>query len=427
MARGRSNQMADAAKEAQRGFALHKTLPMVMNNLYHQLKGREMYIPVWCGHPGIGKTTHAKMICRQMGLQMFYVSMCKPTEYFSGLPAINQTNFSDDNTELYVRWSEPEMIHFANKLAREAKEKNMNGCLIFLDDLHIMEPSVQKHFFELVLERKLGNFKLDDNVCMLGAMNSSAMAGFDGFLSAINNRLQKIETFMEFKYWYENCGAELNPIIAGYVRNFRDSLEEDENTESSFATYRSWTMLSRLIDTVYKQYLESHDNAWFLDQVYMYACTLMSSKLAQQLKNNASQQLQYDFESMVTTNRYHVDRDDPISQFCFGNIVRYLRNKQDVENLTDYIIKLVKSSDGNEYQNAVINVMYEALSFITFYRSKTDEEGKKKFQLYNSITSQLFNKGDGKIHSLIRSLLSGPTAITENRQELHKLEEATSK
>ena len=427
MARGRSNQMADAAKEAQKGFALHKTLPMVINNLYHQLKGEEMYIPVLSGHPGIGKTAHAKMICKQMGLQMYYVSMCKPMEFFSGLPAINSTTFTDDSSDLYVRWSEPEMIHHANKLAREAKSKNMNGCMIFMDDIHIMSPDVQKNFFELVLERKLGNFKLDDNVCMLGAMNSSTLAGFDGYLSAINNRLQSIPVYMDFKYWYNNCGAELNPLIAGYVRNFQDSLEEDENTETAFATYRSWSMLSRLLDTVYKQYLESHDNNWFLDQVYMYACTMMSTKLAQQLKNNISQQLNFNFEQMVSDNRYYIDRDDPISQFCFGNIVRYMRNKQDVENLTDYIIKLVKSSNGSEYNNAIINVMYEALSFITYYRSKTDEESKKKFQLYNLITSSLFNKGDGKIHGLIRSLLSGPSAITETRSELHKLEESTNK
>jgi broad-specificity NMP kinase len=39
-----------------------------------------MYVPCWCGKPGIGKTAHAKMIAEAMGMSLLYVSMAKPYE-----------------------------------------------------------------------------------------------------------------------------------------------------------------------------------------------------------------------------------------------------------------------------------------------------------------------------------------------------------
>ena len=425
MANRASDNMANAAKSQSREFPLNKTIDLVMNNLQYQLTGETMYVPVWCGRPGMGKTTHAKIIAESLGLNMYYVSMYRPSEFFEGIPITNTLSFENNaeaEKKIYVKWSEPEMIHMANLMADEAVKSGKRGTLVFLDDMHIMSPDVQKAFFELVLERALGNYKFRDNICMLGAMNSSNLAGFDGFFSAINNRIQKIYVNLPFDYWYLHCGADLNPLIAGYVRNFRDALEEEESTDEPFATYRSWVQLSKIMDMYYKTYLDTHDVPWLLDRSYTAACSLMSTKSAQALKANIGQQLQFNYEAMVVNNAYKVDRDDPISQFCFANIIRYLRNIKDVNNLTDFLVKLVdQNSSLSVYENCILNVMYEVRSFMHALADKSDDESKARYEIIKAIPAQLFKKGHGKIHEILRRLTDAPIS---DREELDKLTKA---
>lgn len=402
------DRSADAAQAANSSFAIHETLGLVRNNLKIQLTGKPAYIPCWAGSPGIGKTTHAKMICEELNLNMFYVSMTKPLEYFSGIPAMNSLTFGDDSNRknMYVYWSEPELIHCANELARD---KTHNGCLIFMDDMHVMTPDVQKVGFELFLERKLGNYKLDNNVAMMGAMNSSNMAGFDGFLSAINNRIQKIMVYLDWEYWYNNCNVDLHPLIAAFTRVQKSMLQEDESTEDSFATYRSWSMLSPLIAELYEEYKKNKDMVWFLNQVYMYARSFMSSQSALALKNNIMQQLTFNFEEQVRSNSYHIDFDDPISQIIFGNVVRYFRDNKDVDNFVKFVCTLVKNYTLADYQNALSNVMYELLGMTNSLIKKNDEESQKAYKLYRYCQEQLFgNKECGPvIHQILGDIMSG--------------------
>ena len=420
----KQNTNANVSESMARSFPLHETLDMVQANLAYQLSGEPMYVPVWCGNPGMGKTTHAKLIADKLNLDMYYVSMYRPTEFFEGLPITNTISFENDKEKeknLYVLWSEPEMIHIANQKADNALKNGKRGALIFLDDMHIMSPDVQKCFFELVLERALGNFKLRDNICMLGAMNSSSLAGFDGFFSAINNRIQKIYVEMPFTYWYEKCGADLNPLVAGYVRSFRDSLEEKESTDQPFATYRSWVQLSKLMDVYYKAYTDTHNIGWFLNKIFILACSLMSKQKAQGFKENIGQQLKYNYEAMVVNNSFSIERDDVIAQYCFANVIRYLRNPKDVENLTNYLVRLLDDNNGvSEYESSIQSVMYEVKAFKSALENKNDKESRDRYNLINAVPVQLFKKGKNKVHAILRKLTDPDSAQEMN--EISKIE-----
>src|SRR5574344_687417 len=90
------------------------TMDEVKANLELQLKGVTMPIPTWCGKPGMAKTAHAKMLADEMNLEMLYVSMNRPYEYFSGLPITNSLSFneSEDKDEFhktnYTHWTQPD-------------------------------------------------------------------------------------------------------------------------------------------------------------------------------------------------------------------------------------------------------------------------------------------------------------------------------
>lgn len=426
-----------ATDEAQGSFYIHETIPMVVNNLKAQLDGRAMYIPCWAGAPGIGKTEHAKLIAKELGLEMLYFSMNKPYEALTGLPITSTISFDNDEVKrnsAYVYWSEPELIHLANEIAEKpaqlAEKANEiankkfvsgkyanNGCLIFLDDIHIMSPDVQKCFFEFVLERKLGNHRLSPRTAILAAMNNSAMAGFDGFLSAINARIERIDVKMSFDYWYENCGADLNPYVACYLRNAKQNISEKENTQEPFATHRSWSKLSEHLNPVVEKYHQTKDKVWFLNQVYMYARGYISNSNAIELKNSVAQQIEYDFEGMVRHNRYQLDINSVFSQLSFGNVVRYFRDKKDVDNFIKFIRKLLSENTTFEsVQNAILNIMYELLSHTTMYEKRSDPESKKKLELYRYAQDEMFNNGDPiegshRIHKIINNLLNNKFSI----------------
>ena len=403
-------------EDFQSSFPLPKTVPLVINNLMFQLQGIPMYIPCWSGAPGIGKTTYAKMIAKKLNLDMLYFSMNKPYESLTGLPLTNATKFDEANRDKnYVYWSEPEIIHLANEKARKKDENGNyvnNGCLIFLDDAHIMTPDIQKCFFEFVLERKLGNYPLDKRCCILAAMNSSAFAGFDGFLSAIMNRLQIFKVFMPFDSWYENCGAQLNPLIAGFVRCFKDDLEEAENTDKTFATYRSWVQLSTNMAPIYEQYLKTRNELWLLDNVYMLACSLMGADKANDLKVNIGHQLRFDYEKMVNENAYYIDPNDITSQLCFGNILRYVKTQKDMDNLVNYICNLIKDEAKNqvgEYENAIINVMYEAVALSNMYRTKEgDKYCEEQLENIKYFQHKMFRNSNNRVHKIMKRLNRAP-------------------
>lgn len=403
-----NDKTTDQIARLQKRFPLSETVSIVANNLIKQLSGEVMYIPVWSGNPGIGKTTYAKMIADKLNLNIYYVSMCKNLEFFMGLPITSTLKFDslEDAKNSYVVWSEPELIHMANLYA---KEPGKRGCLILFDDIHIMSRETQACFFELVLERKLGNYKLAQNVCMIGCMNDSSASGFDGYLAAINNRLQMISVYNPFETWYDNCGADLNPLVASYCKYDSSNLEEPESTTEPFATYRSWTTLSKLIDEPYKIYCKNGDKKWFLSQVRMLAAGFMSWKKMIEFMNNINTQLQYNFENMVESNSYYVDKEEPIAQFCFGNIIRYLRNKKDVDNLVAYLKKEVTQNSVDDYKNVILNILYEALTYRNMLLKKNgDAQAKEKIDLIGYLQEAMFMAKELCANTSIRDLLKRP-------------------
>ena len=399
----------DQVSKAQKKFPLSETVNIVKANLIEQLSGETMYVPVWAGNPGIGKTTYAKMIANEMNLNLYYVSMCKTLEFYMGLPITNSLKFEslEDAYKNYVVWSQPEMIHTANMMA---EDKNKRGTLIFMDDIHIMPREIQTCFFELVLERRLGNYKLLPNVCMLAAMNDSSASGFDGYLAAVNNRLQMISVYMPFETWYESCGADLNPLVSSYCKFDAGSLEEPENTSEPFATYRSWTTLSKLIETPYKTYCKNGDKKWFLNQVKILGAGFMSWKKMVGFVSNINTQLQYNFEHMVINNAYYVDKKDPIAQFCFGNIIRYVRNKKDIDNLIQYLKREVTENSAAEYKNVILNILYEALTYQRMLQKKSEDPmSKDKLTLLRYLQEELFNARELCANSNVRDLFNKPS------------------
>jgi len=309
------------------------------NNIRLQLEGKVQYVPIWCGRPGIGKTSIIRELAREMNMDIYYVTGAKTPEFWSGIPITNTLVIDriEKHGSAFTHWTVPEIIYTANLMAEKKK------VLIFIDDIQIMDRMSQRHFFEFVLERQLHNFKLSKNIAIAGAANHSAESGNEGFYAAVNNRFQWLFVSMEFDYWYSQIGITINRNVASFLKSHPEFREEEESVNTPFATYRSWTQLSYLFDGN-----ESADNAYNL------AAGFVSQSAAAAFRKHYVILSEFDFEKMIKSGNFEADSKSIVNQIIFSSIVRLIVKRETAEIFADYIIQSAKKSEFSALVSAVI-------------------------------------------------------------------------
>ena len=61
----------------------------------------------------------------------------------------------------------------------------------------------------------------------MGAMNKTVNSGFEGFLSPIVARMQFINVYMDFEYWYMQMGQKISRFVSSYLRQNKEMVEEE--------------------------------------------------------------------------------------------------------------------------------------------------------------------------------------------------------
>ncbi|MDR7276757.1 ATP-binding protein [Catenuloplanes atrovinosus] len=181
---------------------------------------------VW-GAPGIGKSSLVRDFAASLGLEcVSLVGTQLAAEDLIGVPELRDGR---------SRFAPPETI------ARDAPY-----CL-FLDELNASSPDVQKAFYSLILDRRIGAYELPAGSIVIGAGNR----GTDGALarpmaSALVNRLLHVHLRASVDDWLAWAAtAGIHPWITGYLAERPDQLwVEPPKTEEVFSTPRSWHMLS---------------------------------------------------------------------------------------------------------------------------------------------------------------------------------------
>ena len=181
---------------------------------------------VW-GAPGIGKSSLVRAFAESLGLEcVTLVGTQLAAEDLIGVPELRDGR---------SRFAPPEMI------ARDEPY-----CL-FLDELNSSGPEVQKAFYSLILDRRIGAYELPPGSIVIGAGNrSSDNALARPMASALVNRLIHVHLRAQWSDWLEwATQAGIHPWILGYLSERPDHLwTVPPKTEETFSTPRSWHMLS---------------------------------------------------------------------------------------------------------------------------------------------------------------------------------------
>jgi hypothetical protein len=187
------------------------------------------------GSPGIGKSYIVADLAKKNNLELIDVrlSQMDPVD-LRGVPSIKE-----DQTV----WMPP--VFFP-------KDKESEGIL-FLDELNSAPPSVQAAIYQLVLDRKMGEYELPKKWRIICAGNKISDRGVVFKLpTPLANRMVHLPLeahFDDFKLFAINEG--LHRFIIGFL-SFRPDLlstepvvEDDSNP--AFATPRSYHMLSNIL------------------------------------------------------------------------------------------------------------------------------------------------------------------------------------
>jgi hypothetical protein len=123
--------------------------------------------------------------------------------------------------------------------------------VLFLDEMNSAAPAVQAAGYQLILNRRIGKYKLPDNVVMVAAGNRESDKGVTFRMpTPLANRFVHQEMRVDFASWQEwAVQNNIHKDVVGYLSFAKQDLYDFDAKSSSraFATPRSWTFVSELL------------------------------------------------------------------------------------------------------------------------------------------------------------------------------------
>ena len=181
---------------------------------------------IW-GAPGIGKSALVEQFAHDLGLPcVSRLGRQLAPEDIIGIPQIK-----GDTSEFLP----PKMI------ARK------EPYVLFLDELNACSQEVQKAFYSLIHERRIGEYHLPKGSIVVGAENRAQDSAIVKTMSsALVSRMFHVQMRADARQWMKWAQKNnLHPWVIDYIIQRPDHLfSEPPKTEEPFSTPRSWHMLS---------------------------------------------------------------------------------------------------------------------------------------------------------------------------------------
>ncbi|MCE9567769.1 MAG: MoxR family ATPase [Planctomycetes bacterium] len=183
--------------------------------------------------PGVGKSAAVEQAAREAGLEVRSLlgTQIAP-EDVSGVPKIINDR---------AVFCPPRLL---------LPDDDKPFCL-FLDELPAAPPDVQKAFYSLLLERRVGEYRLPRGTWVVAAGNRSEdRALVRTMSSALVNRVFVVPIRVDSSEWFSWAEkAAIRSEIRGFVRFVPTALQRPVPPDPvPFSTPRSWSLLSRDLD-----------------------------------------------------------------------------------------------------------------------------------------------------------------------------------
>jgi MoxR-like ATPase len=191
-------------------------------------------IMMW-GAPGIGKSDIVKQIADAQKREVVDIRLplWEPTD-IKGIPYYNAK-------ENNMVWASP----------AELPTDPESTAIVFLDELNSAAPAVQAAAYQLILNRRVGQYHLPKGVSIVAAGNRDSDKGVTYRMPApLANRFVHIELRVDFEDWMEwATNQHIHADVVGYCTFAKQDLYDFDprGSSRSFATPRSWSFVSQLL------------------------------------------------------------------------------------------------------------------------------------------------------------------------------------
>ncbi|WP_343346443.1 ATP-binding protein [Terrisporobacter petrolearius] len=288
-------------------------------------------VPLVVGESGIGKTALAKKLAKDKGWTLVTIdgNLLKEGE-IGGLPTVESYESMDANGKKIEKKTTIYAIH--NKL-REIDEEINKGrsVLLFIDEINRCEHTVQQELMNLILNREINGYKLQESVKILAAMNPSSKYGSDFDYQVVDmdaaqeNRFVWLNMDPDHDGWIKwAIGAGIETKVIEFISTFPEYLHKI-NDEDVRATPRSYERVSK----TYKMYKEQQD-------------TIPRSVFVNVIKGNVGKVIAEEFVSFVESNCSPlISFDDIFSK----------------ENLDENVIERIKNESHTRLYISAMNIL----------------------------------------------------------------------
>ena len=306
-----------------------KEIQIIKTNIKAQLADKSIAPLFLSGVPGTAKSQSIANLADELDMNLLDVSApTLSTEILSGLPteyrATQFNKYTIIDEDVYgTKWSIPEMIANANKLAQD------KPTILLIDDFHMVGAHLQAYFYKLLLQRMIGNYRLDDNVVILGTLNNSDSAGFSGINSAVRNRMSILNVEFNFEYWFENFGRYIDYRVSSFLKaKPHHTIEEESTGIEGYASARAWTSISKE--------LKYHDPEFILANAAAIANTQVSREAANAFGKHVQFINSINFEKVVSSREMvDISSKDLVEQFTYQYISNFISTVEDGKYLLE--------------------------------------------------------------------------------------------
>lgn len=141
----------------------------------------------------------------------------------------------------------PQVADGVSRFCPPAQVARSEPYCLFLDELNACTHEVQKAFYSLIHERRIGDYHLPDGSVVIGAGNRQQDSAIvKPMSSALLNRMLHVHLRVSSDDWLAWArSAALHPLVIEYVETRPDHLcAKPPKHEEPFSTPRSWHLLS---------------------------------------------------------------------------------------------------------------------------------------------------------------------------------------
>lgn len=185
--------------------------------------------------PGVGKSSIVRQVAKKLNIGFVDVRLAEMESVdIRGLPSVDKENG-------VMKWNAPDFW---------PRDPDSKG-IIFLDEITSCDKSCQVAAYELILDRKIGDFyKVPDGWYIVSAGNlTTDRAVALSMSSALSNRFMHVELAVDDEQWVKWAMThDVHPSVTGFIQYRPMALfnMEKENLERGWPSPRSWERVSQM-------------------------------------------------------------------------------------------------------------------------------------------------------------------------------------